>query len=151
MTETLTAVTRLLVLLFLVSSMSGIGLGLTLSQIIAPLKNVKLIALAVIMNFIIVPADQKRAFQRRLPNAVIIDMIGASEGGPFAISMTLSTLTAAGFEHYEVSNFASAGHRCRHNETYWTGGQYYAAGPGAAPTAPARAGCPPLRCPRRAR
>ncbi len=26
--------------------------------------------------------DQKRAFQRRLPNAVIIDMIGASEGAP---------------------------------------------------------------------
>ena len=49
MTETLTALTRLLVLVFLVSSMSGIGLGLTLSQIIAPLRNVKLIVLAVIM------------------------------------------------------------------------------------------------------
>ncbi len=34
-------------------------------------------------------ADQKRAFQRRLPNAVIIDMIGASEGGPYALSMTM--------------------------------------------------------------
>jgi acyl-CoA synthetase (AMP-forming)/AMP-acid ligase II len=34
-------------------------------------------------------ADQKRAFQKRLPNAVIIDMIGASEGGPFAVSMTM--------------------------------------------------------------
>lgn len=34
-------------------------------------------------------ADQKRAFQRRLPNAVIIDMIGASEGGPYAMTMTL--------------------------------------------------------------
>ena len=33
--------------------------------------------------------DQKRAFQRRMPNAVIIDMIGASEGGPYAMSMTL--------------------------------------------------------------
>ena len=33
--------------------------------------------------------DQKRAFQRRLPNAVIIDMIGASEGGPYAMSMTM--------------------------------------------------------------
>jgi len=33
--------------------------------------------------------DQKRAFQRRLPNAVIIDMIGASEGGPYALSMTM--------------------------------------------------------------
>ncbi len=34
-------------------------------------------------------AEQKRAFQRRLPNAVILDMIGASEGGPYAISMTM--------------------------------------------------------------
>ena len=33
--------------------------------------------------------DQERSFQRRLPNAVIIDMIGASEGGPYAMSMTM--------------------------------------------------------------
>ena len=34
-------------------------------------------------------AEHKRAFQQRAPQAVIIDMIGASEGGPFAVSMTL--------------------------------------------------------------
>jgi len=33
--------------------------------------------------------EQKRAFQRRVPNAMIFDMIGASEGGPFALSMTM--------------------------------------------------------------
>jgi oxygen-independent coproporphyrinogen-3 oxidase len=44
----------------------------------------------------------------------------------------IDTLTAAGFEHYEVSNFAQPVKRSRHNETYWSGRGYFAAGPGAA-------------------
>ncbi|MEX2170518.1 MAG: radical SAM family heme chaperone HemW [Pirellulales bacterium] len=45
---------------------------------------------------------------------------------------TIDELSSAGFEHYEVSNFARPGKRSRHNENYWSGGGYYAAGPGAA-------------------
>ena len=47
-------------------------------------------------------------------------------------AQAIDRLTAAGFEHYEVSNFGRPGHRCRHNEVYWAGRPYFAAGPGAA-------------------
>ena len=42
------------------------------------------------------------------------------------------TLTAAGFSWYEVSNWASSvPARCRHNLGYWSGGDWWGAGPGA--------------------
>jgi oxygen-independent coproporphyrinogen-3 oxidase len=47
-------------------------------------------------------------------------------------TLAIDRLTAAGFEHYEVSNFAMPLQRSRHNQTYWSGEGYCAAGPGAA-------------------
>ncbi len=40
-------------------------------------------------------------------------------------------LTAAGFDHYEVSNFATSGKKSRHNSAYWTGTPYVGIGPSA--------------------
>ncbi|UJB41971.1 radical SAM family heme chaperone HemW [Streptomyces sp. A1-5] len=41
-------------------------------------------------------------------------------------------LTAAGYSWYEVSNWATTeAARCRHNELYWTGADWWGAGPGA--------------------
>ncbi|PSR19633.1 coproporphyrinogen III oxidase [filamentous cyanobacterium CCP3] len=40
-------------------------------------------------------------------------------------------LTAQGYDHYEVSNYAQPGHPCQHNLTYWRNQPYYGFGLGA--------------------
>jgi oxygen-independent coproporphyrinogen-3 oxidase len=41
-------------------------------------------------------------------------------------------LTSAGYEHYEISNYALPGKTCRHNRVYWENRPYYGFGMGAA-------------------
>ena len=45
-----------------------------------------------------------------------------------------STLTKAGFHHYETSNYAQRGMESRHNQSYWLGDDYLGIGPSAVST-----------------
>ncbi len=44
---------------------------------------------------------------------------------------TTEILGQAGFEHYEISNYAKPGHHSKHNSAYWSGADYLGIGPGA--------------------
>lgn len=46
-------------------------------------------------------------------------------------TMLMDTLSVAGYEHYEISNFCKPGHRSHHNTSYWRGVPYLGCGPSA--------------------
>ncbi|HVX26378.1 MAG TPA: radical SAM family heme chaperone HemW [Parafilimonas sp.] len=45
--------------------------------------------------------------------------------------MLIQQLNNAGYEHYEISNFAKSGFRSKHNSSYWQGKPYLGLGPSA--------------------
>jgi oxygen-independent coproporphyrinogen-3 oxidase len=60
----------------------------------------------------------------------VIPLEEEAERTLYATAMDM--LTAAGFEHYEISNFAKPGFRSRHNQVYWANYAYFGHGLGAA-------------------
>jgi oxygen-independent coproporphyrinogen-3 oxidase len=67
------------------------------------------------------------AWRAREPEAFRDD---ACEAELYALAIEL--LQKAGFEQYEISNFARPGHPCAHNCNYWANGDYVGLGVGAA-------------------
>lgn len=66
-------------------------------------------------------------WQRRDPRAFFDD---AREAELYDEAICL--LESAGYEHYEISNFAKPGHGSQHNANYWRNGEYIGLGVGAA-------------------
>lgn len=47
------------------------------------------------------------------------------------LDLLMDRLSANGYDHYEISNFAKPGYRSKHNSNYWNNHKYIGLGPGA--------------------
>jgi len=74
--------------------------------------------------------EKGTAFFSRLSKGTLRRCEEESERDMYALAM--DRLPAAGFEQYEISNFARPSFRSRHNEVYWRGLPFFGFGPGAA-------------------
>ena len=86
MTDVVETLAQLSVLVFVIASMFSLGLALTIPQILDPLKNTRLVILAIIANFILVPAAALLiAWIIPLDEPVEIGLIllAAAAGAPF--------------------------------------------------------------------
>jgi bile acid:Na+ symporter, BASS family len=73
-------------LTFVVSSMLAVGLSLTIKQILQPLRNYRLVALALVANFIVMPIAAlgiARLLRLDEPLGVALLLLGSAAGAPF--------------------------------------------------------------------
>ena len=73
--------------------------------------------------------EEKTALHSMITKKQIEDIDTTKQARQFEI--IVSALTAAGFEHYEISNFAMPGARSKHNSNYWNQVPYLGLGPAA--------------------
>jgi bile acid:Na+ symporter, BASS family len=84
--ELMQKATSVAMLAFVLSSMLAMGLGLTVSQIIAPLRNARLVVLSLLVNFVLMPLGAVAlAALLRLdqPLGVGLLLLGLAAGAPF--------------------------------------------------------------------
>ena len=84
--ELLQKATSVAMLIFVLSSMLAMGLGLTVGQIITPLRNARLVVLSLLANFVLMPlAAVALAALLRLdqPLGVGLLLLGTAAGAPF--------------------------------------------------------------------
>jgi predicted Na+-dependent transporter len=86
MAEFLNTLSNLFTLAFVITSMLSMGLSLTIPQITAPLKNVRLVIMALVANFIIVPAAAyilSLVIPMEEANKIGLILLGTAAGAPF--------------------------------------------------------------------
>lgn len=86
MTDVLTALMNVFLLGFIVFSMLAMGTSLTMTQITAPLKDTKLVILALVANFIIAPVlgiALAKVFQLETGLATGLILVSVVAGAPF--------------------------------------------------------------------
>ena len=90
--DVLVTMTQVGMLTFIVASMAAMGLGLTIGQIIEPLRDVRMLLLLLAVNFIVVPIVAVAA-ARLLPmgddSATAVIIIGCCAGAPFLPKLAL--------------------------------------------------------------
>ena len=69
--------------------------------------------------------------QLRIKNPQLRDAFPSEETEREMYETLINRLEAAGYEHYEISNFAKPGFRSRHNSSYWDGTPYIGIGAAA--------------------
>jgi len=73
--------------------------------------------------------EPKTALQKLIQQHKAEDINPDKQSEQFLLLM--QWLEEAGYEHYEISNFAKSGFRSRHNSSYWLGKNYLGLGPSA--------------------
>lgn len=84
--EILSKEVPVVMLAFVVSSMLAVGVSLTVPQILAPLRNYKLVFFALLANFVLMPAAAwaiARLLRLDEPLGIALLLLGAAAGAPF--------------------------------------------------------------------